>query len=99
MKNGKKSEKIENLNEDIFDLITEDDMTPDLKMLTGICGMNTMKEILRNFGGLNFYIPKLSRLDSLVLKYVKLNRKKENKQIARELNVTVQYLYNILKNK
>ncbi|MGA2296023.1 MAG: Mor transcription activator family protein [FCB group bacterium] len=86
------------LSMDIFELMTEDDMTPDLKMLCGICGMETMKEILRNFGGLNFYIPKVARLDSLVRKYVKKNRDKENKQIARELNVTVQYLYKILKN-
>ena len=59
MNNVNNSQTTNVLYADVYDLITEDDMTEDLKMLTGICGMDTMKEILRNFGGLNFYIPKL----------------------------------------
>ena len=78
--------------DDVFDIMTEDDMTPDLKMIKETCGQSTVKTLLRNFGGLSFYIPKISRLDSLVRKYMKKNKDKSYKEIAKELNVSLQYL-------
>jgi Mor family transcriptional regulator len=77
---------------DVFDIMNDEDLTPDLKMIKETCGEETVKKLLRNFGGLSFYIPKISRLDSLVAKYMKKNKGKDYKQIARELKVSLQYL-------
>jgi hypothetical protein len=66
-------------------------------MLSDICGMDTVRLMLRNFSGLSFYIPKISRLDSLVIKYAKENPTKTFKQIAKDLNVSLQFLNKILK--
>ena len=77
---------------DIFELLTQEDLTSDLQLLQDFCGIDTIRVLLRNFAGLSFYIPKISRLDSLVLKYVKRHSEKTFKQIAKELNVSEQYL-------
>ncbi|MFC2132097.1 hypothetical protein ACFLSQ_11750 [Bacteroidota bacterium] len=85
--------------EKILNLITKSDLTPDLKMLNAVCGMDTVKLILKNLNGLNFYIPKLSHLDSLVIKYVRKYPKKKLKQIAREIGVSEPYLKNLVKKE
>ncbi len=83
---------------DIFSIIKEEDLTPDLQMLSEICGLEVVKDILRNFGGLNFYIPKLSRLDTFIERYIRDNKNKTLKQLAKELNLSERYL-RLLKSK
>jgi hypothetical protein len=83
----------------VFDLLAVTDLTPDLKMLNDVCGMETVKVLLQNFNGLGFYIPKISHLDSLVEKYMTHNPDKTLKQIASELGVSEPYLKNLLKGK
>lgn len=77
---------------DIYSIIDEDDLTPDLKMLSETCGLEVVQNILRNFGGLNFYIPKLSRLDTFIERYIRENNTKTLKQLAKELNLSERYL-------
>lgn len=77
---------------DVYNQIDFDDLTDDLQMMSNACGIETVQSLLRNFGGMSFYIPKLSRLDSFVWKYVKKNSDKTFKQIARELKVSEQFL-------
>ncbi len=84
---------------DVFDLITDKDLTPDLKLLSDVCGIETVKTLLRNLNGLSFYIPKISHLDTLVIKYYQLNKDKSYKQIARELGVSEPYLKNLVVKK
>ena len=84
---------------DVYELLTEADLTSDLQLLQDYCGIEAIKEILRNLGGLSFYIPKITRLESLVLKYVKEHSDKTYKQIAKDLNVTEQYLKVLLKKQ
>ena len=84
---------------DVFELLTQDDLTSDLQLLQDFCGIDTIKVLLRNFGGLNFYIPKITRLESLVIKYVKGHSDKSYKQIAKELNVSEQYLKMLIKKQ
>ncbi len=81
---------------DIFDIMSDEDLTPDLKMLKEICGEDTVKKLLRNLGGLSFYIPKITRLDSLVAKYMKNHKEKDCKLIAKELKVSLQYLKKVI---
>ncbi len=77
---------------DVYTQIHFDELTDDLQMMSNACGIETVQSLLRNFGGMSFYIPKLSRLDSFVWKYVKQNPEKTFKQIARELKVSEQFL-------
>ena len=82
---------------DVYELLTQEDLTSDLQLLQDFCGIDTIKVLLRNFGGLSFYIPKITRLESLVLKYVKEHSDKTYKQMAKELNVSEQYLKTLIK--
>jgi Mor family transcriptional regulator len=84
---------------DVYELLTEEDLTSDLQLLQDICGIDTIKSLLRNFGGLSFYIPKITRLDSLVLKYIKTHSDRTYKQMAKELNVSEQYLKLLIKRQ
>lgn len=85
--------------EKALELMTSADLTPDLQLLADVLGMDTVKKILVNFSGINFYIPKISRLDSLVGKYMDINNTKSYNEIAKELNVSAQYLKNLVRKK
>ena len=54
----------------IFDFMTKEDLTPDLGMLESVLGMDIIKKLLKEFSGMSFYIPKITRLDSLIMKYI-----------------------------
>jgi len=83
--------------ENVFDLLTESDLTPDLKILYNVCGLETVKKILQNLNGLNFYVPGISHLDTLVIKYMNNNPEKTIKQMALDLGVSEPYLKNLRK--
>lgn len=83
---------------DVYDLIQYEDLTPDLQLLTNVCGLEAVRQMLRHFSGLSFYIPRISRLDSFVTHYLKSNKDKNIKEIAKFLNVSEQFL-NKLKSK
>lgn len=78
--------------EDVFEQITKEELTQDLDMIAELCGLDTVKKLLRHFGGISFYIPKLTRLDKFVFKYIKTNNDKTYKLIAKELGVSEHYL-------
>lgn len=80
---------------DIYSQISNEDLTPDLRMIADACGIESVKGLLREFAGMSFYIPKLTRLERFIDKYLKANTEKSLKQIARDLNVSEQYLKNI----
>jgi hypothetical protein len=58
-----------------------------------------VKKMLLSFAGINFYVPKISRLESVVEKYMKLNNNKSFNEMARDLGVSAQYLKNIYKKQ
>jgi len=76
----------------IFDFMTKEDLTPDLGMLESVLGMDIIKKLLKEFSGMSFYIPKITRLDSLIMKYIEKNKGKTTKELAKELNVSTPYL-------
>jgi Mor family transcriptional regulator len=80
---------------DIYDLITEDDFTSDLKLLSTICGVEITREIIRCLGGINFYIPKITKLDSFVIAYLKNNKQKSIKELAQDLKISEQSVRNV----
>ena len=83
--------------DEIYNLLSEEDLTPDLKMIADVCGTESVTKMIKNLSGLSFYIPKLSHFDSLVLKYAKSKPEKTMKQLATELNVSLPYIRKIMK--
>ena len=77
---------------DAIDKIKDEDLTPDLKLLADICGIETIRTLLRNYSGLGFYIPKLTKLDNFIFRYLSQNDGKTLKEIAKELNVSENFL-------
>lgn len=83
------------MRNDVYLLINEEDLTPDLKLISDACGIDFVRNMLREFGGMNFYIPKLTRLDKFVEKYISQNADKSIKEVAKDLNVSEQFLRNL----
>lgn len=77
---------------DVFEFIDESELTPDLQIMADLCGMDLVRKLLKSLPGMSFYIPRISRLDSFVKKFISMNRDKSRKQIAKELNVSENYL-------
>ena len=82
---------------DVFELLEVEDLTTDLQLLHDVCGMDVLKKLIRNLNGLNFYIPKVTHMESVVLKYAKEHSTKPLKIIAKELGISEPHLKNILK--
>ncbi|MDT3739752.1 MAG: hypothetical protein RO257_09645 [Candidatus Kapabacteria bacterium] len=82
---------------DYFDKIVYEDLTPDIRLLADACGLDSVRHILRHLGGLQFYIPKVTSFESFVLRHMKENYHKSIKEIARELDVSEQYLKSVKK--
>ena len=83
-----------NMN-DVIEQIRENELTPDLQMIAEICGMDSVRQLIKNMSGLNFYIPKLSRFESFIERYMKQEPGKSIKQLAKELRVSEQFLKTI----
>lgn len=83
------------MRNDVYSLIEHNELTEDLQMIANVCGIESVKLLLREFGGMSFYVPKLTRLEKFVRKYVHENPDKSLKMIATELSVSEQYLKNM----
>ncbi len=83
---------MKNPKDDVYDLIEEDDLTPDLQLMAAVIGIENVVKLIKELQGGSYYIPKLTRLDNFILKYIELNRKKPLKIVARELGVTEAFL-------
>jgi len=77
---------------DVFDLMEEKDLSPDLKLFADVCGSAKLIEALRHLGGMSIYFPKVSYFTELVMRYYRANSDKPLSLIARELGVSVPYL-------
>lgn len=84
---------------DIFETIEPDDLSPDLRLICDAMGIVVVRDMMRNLGGLSIYVPKITRLDSFIDKYVLNNSSKNYKQLAVELGVSEQYLRNKYRHK
>jgi Mor family transcriptional regulator len=80
---------------DIYELINEEDFTSDLKLLSSICGVEITRNIIRYLSGINFYIPKITKLDTFVINYLNNNKKKSIKELAQDLKISEQTVRNV----
>ncbi len=77
---------------DQYDEIEYDDLTDDLMIMAEHCGMDAVRKMLRELPGMSFYIPRISRLDKFISRFILQNRDKTRKEIAKKLKVTEQFL-------
>lgn len=78
--------------EDIYDQIENGDLTEDLSIIASLIGINAVRKILKHLPGQTFYIPRITRFDSFITRYLEKNRQKNLKELATELQVSEQYL-------
>ncbi len=76
----------------IYDEIEYEDLTPDLKLIADSCGIVTVRQLLKNLGGLTFYIPKITKLKNFVRRKWDEGKTKNFKEFARVLMVSETYL-------
>ncbi|HAW08943.1 MAG: hypothetical protein ABFD61_07855 [Chloroherpetonaceae bacterium] len=77
---------------DIFEEIERDDLTPDLGLLADAIGIEPTRDLLRKMSGMYIYIPRVSRLEPFILKYMKKHTQMHVKEMALILGVSSQYL-------
>ena len=80
---------------DIYDQLQIEDMTPDLKMLAKVIGMEAIRNTLRHFYGMSFYIPKISRFDGFIIRYINQHTDMRYKEIALRIGVSEQFVKNL----
>lgn len=83
---------------DIFATIRSEELPPDLALLEKVCGIECIRLLLREFAGLSFYIPKITRIDGFIERYLCENKNSSPKQLALELSVSEQYIKKMLKS-
>lgn len=69
-----------------------DDLTKDLKLLADVLGMDTVKVLLTELSGLNFYIPHIQSLEDPIRRFIEKNPTLTDKQIAVKLGVSEVYI-------
>lgn len=73
------------------------DLTEDLQMIYDVCGEEVVIKLIENLGGLSFYVPKITRFDDLIYRYIRENKQQTYKKLAARLGVTEQYIKSIVK--
>lgn len=73
------------------------DLTEDLQMIYDVCGEAVVIKLIENLGGLSFYVPKITRFDDLIYRFIRNNKNETLKKLAMRLGVTEQYLKTIVK--
>jgi hypothetical protein len=74
----------------VINQIENEDLTPDLQLIAELIGLDNVRCLIDNLSGVNIYIPKISRLSNFIERYVKSNKERSVKQLARELTVSEQ---------
>jgi hypothetical protein len=90
---------MKNPDKDVYELIEEEDLTPDLQLMAAVIGFENVVKLIKELQGSSFYIPKLTRLDNFIVKYIEKNRQKPLKIVARELGVTEVFLKKFYKRR
>ena len=82
---------------DIYDMVTEEELSPDLKMVSVAIGLEGTKKLLRNLAGMPLYIPKLTYFQPVIKRYLKEKGTHNIKETAKELRVSLPYLNKLMK--
>ncbi|MDX9790063.1 MAG: hypothetical protein WCZ17_02215 [Candidatus Kapaibacterium sp.] len=72
-----------------------EDLTPDIRLIADVCGMDTVRKMLQHLSGMQFYIPKITSFQTFIRRYIKQNSSRSFKEIALELCVSEQYIKSV----
>lgn len=82
----------------IFSDLQYNELDEDMKFVADSCGMDTVINMLHKLGGLQFYIPKITKLDKFILRKWRESELKTIKEFAREINVSETYLRKLIRS-
>jgi AraC-like DNA-binding protein len=85
--------------EKALEQLRADELTDDLRMVASALGMEVVKGLLREFGGVSIYFPRISRFDKFIERYLRENKNLPVSKIATELNVSAQYLRRLKRDR
>jgi len=90
---------MKHLNKSIYEQIRRDELTNDLDMIAEVIGIDNVYKLLGELQGISFYIPKITRLDKFIARYMSENKDKSSKQIAKELRVSEIFINNFIRRQ
>lgn len=87
--------------EQILELLSVEDLSPDLQLIAESEGMDAVKSLIKVWDGTRIQVPKLNRITPLLRKYIKA-RISENPEItarmlAKEVNRKVDFVFKLMK--
>ena len=71
----------------LLDLLTLEDLTPDLKLMVNDSNLDSVKPLLKTWDGERLKIPKINQINTLIKKYIEKFPQKSNYVLHRELEV------------
>jgi len=81
----------------IYKEIKYEELTPDFQFLADACGLETAQMVLDKFGGLSFYVPKISSHKEFILRLYSESKPKSLKEFCKKINVSETYMRSIIK--
>lgn len=76
----------------LYSSIKQEELTPDMQLLAEVCGMDKLRLILEELRGMTFYIPRITRIEKFVDRWLAENKRLPPKELARELGVSENYI-------
>src|SRR5690606_7793250 len=86
--------------DDILDLLEIEDLPEAMQLVAQLMGIDTVKAMIRECGGIQFYVPTLNRTQTLLYRYIKTKgviTLRDKQALARDLGVTSRYLDDIVR--
>lgn len=80
-----------------YDLLIFEDLNSDLKMAANACGIDNVRCLLKNFNRMSLYFPTFSYFRECIIRYIRENPDKSIKEIALDLDISEQYIKNLIK--
>lgn len=71
-----------------MEYLEESDLPEHFRIVSELCGIDLAKTLIERLGGTSISIPKPTRIESIVIKYVKDNKDKCDKRLATELELS-----------
>ena len=87
------------MKSEVLDSLIEEDLTPDLKLISDIAGIDAVKSLLINAPSAQLYVPKIASLSAFILRYAEKNGDKSHTEIARDLGISKKYLLKLIFQK
>jgi len=84
------------IEEEILKDLQESDLPDNFMIVADNCGIEVVRKLILELGGLQFCIPKLTSIKPLIKRYIAQNPEKNNQRLARELSLNVRTIDNII---